>query len=146
MAEHEGSAAPAAGVKMNLESRLSKLNRGVWSMSDMSPSTHVDKSGGAMSRKRLLLNFFCSVSDPPLTEIHFGRTGRASGFHIRRNEWEREWKKMFDLYRCAVWKVKCDSNMSERSGVGVGWGYRWDAKAVSKLKQEGNSRSYSSTR
>lgn len=34
-----------------------------------------------------------------------------------KKEREREWKKMFDLYWCAVWKVKCDSNMLGR-GVG----------------------------
>lgn len=27
---------------------------------------------------------------------------------------------MFDLYRCAVWKVKCDSNMSGGGGGGGG--------------------------
>lgn len=29
-------------------------------------------------------------------------------------------EKMFDLYPCGVWKVKCDSNMSERKEVGGG--------------------------
>lgn len=52
---------------------------------------------------------------------------------------ERAQKKMFDLYRCAVWKVKCDSNMSGGRGGSV-------AKAANKLQQDGDRRSFSCKR
>lgn len=108
----------------------------------VTPSTRADKSGSALSSR---LDFLYSV----LTEINLARTSRASGFYIRRRRDERERGRVEEN----VWPLSMCSLESEmwfkyvRKKWG-GWGEmeKWDAKAGSKLKLDGDRRGYSCTR